>query len=139
MDYQILPHLADLKIKVFGKTKEEIFLNTLKAINEFLKPEIIENQNSKNREIKIESIDLTTLFIDFLNEVLYLIQINKESYHDIKFKKFNILPNKITLEVELEGKKVKRFSEDIKAATYHNLEFYQEEDKAWKATVLFDV
>lgn len=139
MDYQILPHLADLKIKVFGKTKEEIFLNTLKAINEFLKPEIIENQNSKNREIKIESIDLTTLFIDFLNEVLYLIQINKESYHDIKFKKFNILPNKITLEVELEGKKVKRFNEDIKAATYHNLEFYQEEDKTWKATVLFDV
>lgn len=139
MDYQILPHLADLKIKVFGKTKEEIFLNTLKAINEFLKPEIIENQNSKNREIKIESMDLATLFIDFLNEVLYLIQINKESYHDVEFKKFNILSNKIILEAELRGKKVKRFNEDIKAATYHNLEFCQKEDKTWKATVLFDV
>jgi SHS2 domain-containing protein len=132
--YEILEHKADLKIRAFGKTKEELFLNILLAMAESQKPEI-ESKVKIKREIKIKSVDLSTLLVDFLNEILYLNQVNKEIYFEVKFKKFT--NNEI--EAELTGQRVKRFGEDIKAATFHNLEIKQNKNKNWEGTVLFDV
>lgn len=133
MKYEILEHKADLKIKVFGKTKEELFKNALLAMAESQKGE---NFSGKvTRKIEIQSIDLISLLVDFLSEVLYLIQVNKEIYNDIKFTKFT----DTELEAELFGQKVERFGEDIKAVTYHNLNIIERENRIWEATVLFDV
>jgi SHS2 domain-containing protein len=131
--YEILEHKADLKIRAFGKTKEEIFSNALLAMADSQKAEVL-NQEIK-REIKIKSSDLPSLLVDFLSEVLYLSQVNREVYNNVKFKKFS---NK-ELEAELIGKKVERFAEDIKAVTYHDLDIHQEKDGSWQATVLFDI
>jgi len=73
--------------------------------------------------------------VDFLSEVLYLIQTQREVYSDVKFKKFS----DTEIEAELIGQKVERFEEDIKAVTYHNLEIRQKEDGSWEATILFDI
>lgn len=133
--YEILEHRADLKIRVFGKTKEELFLNAIIAMAENMKPEIKENPEKVAREIRIKSPDLPALLVDFLSEVLYLIQVNKEIYTDVKFKK--LTDNK--LKAELVGQKVERFGEDIKAVTYHNLDVHQKEDNSWEAVILFDI
>ena len=132
--YEILEHKADLKIRAFGQTKEELFLNALLGMAESQKPDIKEKQKTK-RQIKIKSLDLPTLLVDFLNEVLYLTQVNKEIYKDVKFKKFS----DTELEAEIFGQKVERFSEDIKAVTYHSLDIRQKEYGTWEATVLFDI
>jgi SHS2 domain-containing protein len=131
--YEILEHPADLKIRAFGKTKEELFFNALKGMTESLRPEM--GEIIAKRTIKISSPDLGALLIDFLSEVLYLIQTNKEIYTTINFKKLT----DTELEGELIGRETKRFGEDIKAATYHNLDIHQKEDETWEATVLFDI
>ncbi len=120
MKYEILEHKADLKIRAFGKTKEELFCNALLGMTENQKPEI-KNQEEIKREIKIKSLDLSSLLVDFLSEVLYQTQVHKETYNDIKFNKFS----DTEIEGELIGQKVERFGEDIKAVTYHNLEIKQ--------------
>lgn len=130
--FEILEHKADLKIRAFGKTKEELFLNMLLAMAESQKGENFGPE--VKREIKVISIDLATLLVDFLSEVLYLIQVNKEIYNGIKFTKFL----NTEIEGELFGQKVKRFGEDIKAVTYYNLEVSQK-NGIWQATVLFDI
>lgn len=132
--YEILEHLADLKIRAFGKNKKELFLNMLKGMVDSQKPEI-ENKETKKRKIKIESIDLSNLLVDFLSEILYLSQINREAYQDFKFKNFS--DKKVC--GDLFGQKVKRFGEDIKAVTYYSLDIHQRRDKVWEATVLFDI
>ena len=131
--YEILEHTADLKIRVFGKTKEELFLNSLLAMAESMKPEV-EKGAEVRRKIKVKSADLPALLVDFLSEVLYLVQTNKEIYRDVKFKKFT----DTKIEAELFGQKVERFGEDIKAVTYHNLEIKQS-GNIWEATILFDI
>jgi SHS2 domain-containing protein len=40
--FEILEHKADLKIRAFGKTKEELFLNMMIGMTESQKPEIEE-------------------------------------------------------------------------------------------------
>ncbi len=132
--YEILPHTADLKIRVFGRTKEELFSNALLGITEALRAEIKE-QKIRIKDIKVKSPDLGALLVDFLSEVLYLTQVNKEIYIKVKFKEFS----DTELKAELFGRKVERFGEDIKAVTYHNLDVHQGKDGTWEATVLFDV
>jgi len=134
MKYEILEHKADLKIRAFGKDKEELFLNMLFGMAESQRAEIKSKKKIK-RKIKIESLDSKALLVDFLSEVLYLTQVNKEIYNSIKFKKLT----NTELEGELVGQKVERFGEDIKAVTYHGLDIHQGEDGTWEATVLFDI
>lgn len=132
--YEILEHRADLKVRAFGKDKKELFLNMLLAMAESQKPEI-KSKGKIKKQIKIKSPDLPALLVDFLNEVLYLSQTNKEVYSSIIFKKFTDKE----IKGELIGQEVERFGEDIKAATYHNLDIQQGKDKIWQAIILFDI
>ena len=133
--YEILEHKADLKIRAFGKTKEELFLNMLLGMSENIKPELQKPGEKTKRKIKLSSFDFQALLVDFLSEILYLSQINKEIYNDVKFIKFT----NTELEAELIGQKTVRFGEDIKAVTYHNLDVHRKQDKTWEAIVLFDI
>ena len=131
--FEILEHKADLKIRIFGVDKEELFFNAILAIRE--NQRAIISMKDARRKIKVSSPDLPSLLIDFLSQVLYLSQVNKENYNNIKFKKLT----NIRLEAEISGKKVEIFGEEIKGATYHGLDIHQEKDGTWQATVLFDV
>lgn len=133
MKYEILEHKADLRIRAFGKTKEELFLNMLLGMAESQRAEI-KNKEKIKREIKIRSLDFAALLVDFLSEALYLSQVNKEVYFKAEFTKFTDRE----IEGELIGQKVERFGEDIKAVTHHDLDI-QQEDGIWQATVLFDI
>ena len=134
MKYKILDHISDLKIKVFGKNLPELFENAVLAIRECLRPEIeIPEKNTKSK-IKIKSADLSSLLVDFLSEVLYQTQVNKEIYYKVKFDKLS----DTELEAELFGKKVKRFGLEIKGVTYHNLEIKKIKNH-WQAIIVFDI
>ncbi|KPJ73254.1 hypothetical protein AMJ48_02210 [Parcubacteria bacterium DG_74_1] len=132
--YEVLEHKADLKIRAFGKTKEELFQNMLLGMSESQKPEIKDNKKTE-RKIKIKSLNPLSLLVDFLSEILYFNQINKEIYSNVDFIRFT----DTELEARLAGRKVERLGEDIKAVTYHNLDVHQKKDKTWEAIVLFDV
>ncbi len=133
--YEILEHKADLKIRAFGRSKEELFLNAFLGMNENMKPEIKKPPENTKKEIKIKSVDIASLLVDFLSEVLYLSQTNKETYNEIEFIKFA----DTEFEAEIFGQKVARFGEDIKAVTYHQLAVRQTESGIWETTILFDV
>ncbi len=134
MKYEILEHKADLKIRAVGSDREDLFLNMLLGMTESQKPEI-KNKETTKRKIKIKSLDFPALLVDFLSEILYQTQINRETYNNIIFDKFS----DTEIEGELMGSKVERFGEDIKAVTYHQLDIRQKKDKTWEATVLFDI
>jgi SHS2 domain-containing protein len=133
--FEILEHKADLKIRAFGKTKEELFENAMIGMQSALRPKI-KNQKSKiKKRIKIKSINLSSLLVDFLSEINYLNEVNKQVYQDIKFTKFS----NTELKGDIFGKEVERFGMDIKGVTYHDLDIHQKKDKTWEAIVLFDI
>jgi len=131
--YEILEHTTDLKIRAFGKTKEELFLNMLRGM--FLGAGAkVQNKKSVPREIKIKSSDEQSLIVDFLSEALTLSDINNEAYLEVRFKKLI----ETELKAEIFGTPVKNFSTEIKAVTYHGVEIKKVGDH-WEATVLFDI
>jgi SHS2 domain-containing protein len=132
--YEILEHRADLEIRAFGRTKEELFLNIMIGMEESMRPTLKEEIERTKREIEIKALDLPSLLVDFLNEVLYLVQTGREIYNKIEFSKFT----DTEIKAELSGFKVERFGEDIKAATHHNLEIKQDKNNL-EVTILFDI
>jgi len=131
--YEILEHRADLKIKAFGKNKEELFENVMIGMFESAKYEG-EGKEIK-KEIKVSSPDLPSLLVDFLSEILYLNEVNRQVYYQVQFKKFT----EKNIEGILSGKELKRVGVAIKGVTYHDLDIHQKEDGTWETTILFDI
>ncbi|MBI2042018.1 MAG: archease [Candidatus Nealsonbacteria bacterium] len=132
--YEVLEHTGDFRIRAFGKTKEDLFLNAMLGMIAGLRPEI-QGSESKIQNLKIKSYDLNALLVDFLSEVLYLIQTNKVIYDKVEFIKLS----DTEIEAELSGHNIERFGGDIKAATYHGLDITKNNDGIWEAMILFDV
>jgi SHS2 domain-containing protein len=133
--FEILEHKADLKIRVFGKTKDELFENAMVGMFEAAKYESTKQLITKQNTTKIKSVDLPSLLVDFLSEVLYLVETEKLVFEKVEFKKFT--ENEI--EATLIGKPLKRMGVHIKGVTYHDLDIHQEKDGTWQATILFDI
>ena len=131
--FEILEYVNDLKIRVFGKTKEEFFLNAMLGMYEGGRYET--EGGGAEREITISSPDLPSLLVDFLSELLYLAETNHEVYSRIRFTKFT----NTRLEGILKGKRLKRMGVLIKGVTYHDLDIHQKKDGVWEATKLFDI
>lgn len=133
--FEILEHKADLKIKVFGKTKKELFENAMVGMFKGAGYEKEAKSEKLKVKIKISSIDLPSLLVDFLSEILYLVETRKEVYEKVNFEKFK--ENEI--EATLIGQKLKRMGVHIKAVTYHDLEIKKGKNGIWQATILFDI
>jgi len=138
--YKILEHRADLKMQVFGKDLAELFSNAVLALSDVLKHNTNHakaDANSANRRVKlkIKAADANSLLVDFLNEILTQSQTDRRLY---KVSSLKLRDDKTGLEAELVGCAIDRFDEDIKAATYHDLEL-KKVDGEWSAIILFDI
>lgn len=143
-DYQLMPHTADIKLRVWGETREQLFVNALKGMFESIAPKV--RQCSKKAEdracnkliertIEIESLDIETLLVDFLSEALYLSDVYNEAYVDADINRLT----DTTIRAKIKGIKIEGFEVvEIKAVTYHDLQVTYN-DGMWQADVVFDI
>lgn len=133
--YEILEHIADLKIKAYGKDLPEVFVNmALGVASQQIKKAQAAPADGQYQKIIVQSGDLPSLFIDWLNEILYQGEMNQKVYLD--FKVLNFSENKI--EAEMAGLPIEERLIEIKAATYHEMQI-KKTNNHWEATVIFDV
>lgn len=144
-DFEIVPHTADIKIRAYGFTLEEVFKNALKGMFASIKPRsqrikyIDDNINISKYDIEhrvvVKSLDINLLLIDFLSECLYLSDVHNEAYFDVRFNVFSY----DELECIIFGVKIMEFEvAEIKAVTYHDFVFEQIDD-TWVVTLVFDI
>jgi len=133
--FEILEHPSDLKIKAFGKKKKELFENAMNGMFESAKYESETKSPELVTKVGVKSLDLPSLLVDFLSEVLYSCEAKKEVYQKVNFKKFS----EKEIEAILIGKKLRKMGVHIKGVTYYDLDIHQEKDGTWQATILFDI
>ncbi|MDE1925181.1 MAG: archease [Patescibacteria group bacterium] len=133
MPYSFLEHTADVRMKVEDGTLPGLFVQALLGMFAFMHP--TKRKVKVMRHIIVRSSDSTALLVDFLNEVLYLAQSNKETYDSIHFNK--LVQNE--LRAQLNGYKAASFGEDIKAVTYHEAKITRNNKKGWRAQIIFDI
>lgn len=134
--FEILPHIADVRIKIWADSLLELFVVAIEGMMKIIKEQGTGNQElGVKKTIQIQASDKTMLLIDFMNEVLYQSHANKEIYTEINFLEFS----EIALSAEIMGQKVDEFDEDIKAVTYHEAEIVKNKEGNLETVIVFDI
>ena len=134
MEYEVLPHTADLRIKATGRTLEELFYNALRGMSSVMQPGALVQPATVSQEISVSAGDTASLLVDFLSEALSLSQINREVYTEVAFNEFTSR----WLRATLRGAPVPSLVRDIKAVTYHGVAI-TETDAGYETTVVYDI
>ena len=126
--YEYLEHTADTKIRAYGKTLEEAFTNSLMATTGVMTNiKKIKKEHSKN--IDVSSKSLKSLLYDFLDEVLFLLDVEgflAGSVESIKIEK----KDKYYLTCSIMGDFAENYEvhSTIKAITYSEMEIKKEKE-----------
>ncbi|MFA5779726.1 MAG: archease [Elusimicrobiota bacterium] len=133
--FETLNHTADVGIIAYGKTTGDLFENAAFGMFSVITP--LEKINEKILiSVSIDAHDNEELLITFLNELLYYYSTKK-----VLFKRFDILKISEThLDANISGEQISahEISNDIKAATYHNLKI-EKTTAGYKTQIIFDV
>ncbi len=136
-EYEIIDHPADLGLRAFGETKEDLFINAARAMFDQI-ADLNSIGDTLQRSIAVEAPNLEELLVRFLSELLYLF--TSQAFLLSKFKVIRMGAQ--YLEAEARGEKFSpsrhQLKTEIKAVTYHNLKIDQDKT-GWKAEVIFDV
>ena len=143
-DFISIPHTADIQIRVFGKTIQELFVNALYGMFQVIEPRTDECEVKDGRlvckelpikrEIEVIAPDKEALLVDFLSEALYLSDVHNEAYFDADFTEFS----DDALNGTIKGVLIHGFNVEIKAVTYHGMKIEQV-DGVWQTDIVFDV
>ena len=131
--YAIEEHTADLRLRVRASSLEELFTDALQGLMTVVDPEGA-TAESVSAGISIEAPDPTALLVDFLNEALTRAHVDRQRYARVTFERLT----ETALLACLEGVRVARFGEDVKAVTYHDAEV-REEDGTWSVVLVLDI
>lgn len=130
--YQFLEHTADMKIQVFGKDLQELFVNAALGMMEYVFGDL-NAKVDKVEHIKISANDIESLLVEWLSEILYLTVTNKRIYSAFTIDEFSI--QKIVATVG-SGKAVAHH--EIKGVTFHDLKIMHN-DGVYEVIIVFDV
>lgn len=141
-----LDHTADVKFQAFGKTLEECFENSARAMFAVMQSGKPSGKTTEKSIIRVSGKDLPALLYNFLEEFIFLMDTEDFFLKEIKVKILEKRKKIVHYHLEAEIVGVKASEQDIsivvKAVTYHEM-FVKEagigREKKWIAQVVVDV
>jgi SHS2 domain-containing protein len=135
--FEVINHTADIGIVAYGADIKQLFANAALGLFNLMADLDNLKENTK-REIEMSAEDAEVLLIEWLNELIYISEVEH-----IIFKKFEINELSNTqLKAMCFGEKIKpgqhRLKREIKAATYHMLQL-NKKDGSYKVQIIFDI
>lgn len=135
--YEQFQHTADIGVRVFGNSLEELFENAAFAMFDIIAD--LEGLDSPlTKDFNLESPNHEELLVVWLDELLYNFYTK-----EIIFSKFKVDElTKTTLKARAFGRPIaenrNRLKTEIKAATYHDLKV-RKSDKGYEVEIIFDI
>lgn len=139
--YKFINHTADLGIKVWGKTREDLFENAAYSMFDIM-ADLSKVEAKELIKVRIETQigqeNMEELLADWLRDLLSKFNIEEYLLKEFKIGKIDSQG----LEAEVRGEKLDlshhSLKREIKAVTYHELEV-KKVPKGWEAQVIFDI
>ena len=130
-------HTADIRLQLRADSREELFRAGFEAMNQIIRPDACRKPCPCliNQTIELNSVDNTTLLIDFLSDVLTLAHEHKAVFCELNFQEIGASH----LRASIGGRPANGFEEDIKAVTYHEANVHQNAEGQWETFLIFDI
>lgn len=136
-DFQEIEHTADWALRVRGESHAALFAAAACGMFSLL-TDLSVVQESRRLELRLESVDLETLLVDWLNELLY-----RSEEEALVFKRFTIHEVGVSadgaqLAATAWGGAAPALDKTIKAATFSSLRI-EREASGYRVEIVFDV
>jgi SHS2 domain-containing protein len=131
--FREVEHTADRAFTVRGRDLAELFALAAQALRA-IQGQPTDTPHAVRREVEISGVDRETLLVNWLNEILYLQDVHKESYSGFEV----IAISDTSLRASLHGDCNASSRRTIKAVTFHGLRIERRSD-GWEATIVVDV
>jgi len=135
--YETFDHTADLGVRVFGQTCEEVFTNAAYALFD-LRTDLSNVRENLSYDLRLEAADREELLVRWLSELLSLSESRGYLFKNFSFSHLNQASLRAVARGEVFDPSRHKFKMEIKAVTYHQLEL-KEKDGKWEARVIFDI
>jgi len=132
-----IDHTADLGIHVYGNTQIDLFSHAALALMNFV-TDLKRVRKRLKKSVVIEGSDPTDLFINFLREILYLINGEGFLFRDISLDMASSGHLHVLMKGEYIDNQRHEIKTEIKAVTYHQAAVMQT-NRGWQGKVIFDV
>ncbi len=136
--YEFLPHTADVLVRVYGRTWEEVFETAAKAMFAVM-VDIDKVAPKEEKEVRVEGKNIGDALRRFLEELLFL-----KDAEALVFSKFRVrllMDDSVKVEATAIGERVKpehNPRSDVKAVALHLFEVGEKDGRKY-AQILFDV
>jgi SHS2 domain-containing protein len=137
--YDFLPHTADAKFRAYGKTLEEAFRNSARAMFALI-TDIEKVKGKKKVAVRVKAKRRDSLLFDFLDRLLFLLDTKGLLLHDVEDVKIREEKGVLVLTGTVVGDHYKRYEThgDVKAVTYSDMAI-KEEKGGWACQVVVDL
>ena len=131
--FELQQHTADIRLLVRGSSPEELFSEAMRGMFEIMRGKVGTAQIIRRR-FTLDSVDRTSLLVDFLSEILSSAHIGRELFADATFPTLT----ETELVADVIGYSPVEFEQDVKAVTYHEADV-RYENGMWSTTLVFDI
>jgi SHS2 domain-containing protein len=132
--YEEIDHTADVGIRAYGRTVDELFANAAEGMFSLI-ADLTKVKPVGEVEVRLEAEDLSTLLLRWLSELLYLHETQR-----VVFSSFEVHVVGTTLDGRARGEAIDKARHElklaIKAVTRHGLTV---DPKKGIAEVIFDI
>jgi SHS2 domain-containing protein len=135
--YQILDHTADLRVRITGASRAELFRNAGLALADLIcDPDTLTSTQTVG--IDVTGDDPADLMVNFLRELLYLWTGKEKLVKRVSILDVSDTALSASMTVSSYDSESHAILNEIKAVTYHQIAVEPVEE-GWQATVLFDI
>ena len=132
MGFEEVSHTADWSARVWAPDLPSLFKEAARAMGS-LSGTVIGKGVRVTRTFEIESLDVESLLVAFLSELVYY-----QEQENLAFDIFDVRVAAPWLKVQMEGAQIESVDKAIKAVTYHNLKI-EKTIAGFETTIVFDV
>ncbi len=135
--FELLDHIADIRVRVFGQNPNELFANAAYAMFSVI-ADLSNVAPVSKKKVEVSAKNLEDLLVQWLSDLLFFLETQQFIASQIKV----IDMNATKLTAELYGERLDltkhEFRTEIKAVTYHQLKIEKVNDH-WIAEIIFDI
>ena len=135
--FKILDHTADIGIAAYGADIKELFINAATGLFSLM-VDLNTVKEDTEREVKLTAEDEETLLVEWLNELIYIFEVEHLLFNRFQIDELNGNHVKARCFGEKVDQSRHRLEREVKAATYHMLKITKS-DIGYEVTVIFDI
>lgn len=135
--FEILDHTADIGLVVYGENLKVLFENAGEAFFHLI-TDLRKVRRRVKRRINIGGESLDRLMVDWLNELLYLHDVENFLFKGFKVESVGEGGLKAVVKGEPYQEGIHVIKTEVKAVTYHRIEVRQKNGR-WRAQIILDL